>query len=583
MGARRVLLDCGAHPGFSDPARRFPDLASLPPLDVVVITHFHLDHAGALPLLRRLQPDVPVVMTAPTRSLAKLMLRDFFDTSAARGETVPFGEDDVSGAFSSVNDVEVGEAFDVPGEGSLRVDAFYAGHVLGAVMFRVSARGVGCVVYSGDYTVGPDVLLRGAEVPVFAESVDLFITETTYCSTVRKTSRRGSECELVDAILATLEAGGKVLIPVSALGRVHEIVALLTPLWAGSDAGDESCVDLSAVPVYVAAALMNRASKVYDAHAASWCGGAASEAANLRMPQLREFSTSNNWEVVETEGPVVMFATPGNLSAGYSLDVFRAWCGDPRNLVVVPGFCFSNAVAGRLGGGMGREVEVRCRLMNMSLAAHADAREIVRTVRRLRPTAVLLVHGEESKIATFEPRLRNALGGQVQVFAPVNGETVELGAAKPGRKKRRRLPDGADELKVEDAAEEPMGDKTEATVPVSVTERAFNTFVTQNVGDDWRQTIEDYRAGAGDKSKLKVEAGLARVPVDDGTSLMDRLFSEFIPDVQRLEDSPVDFTYKHVVTIKLDVTDSFVEATWDDRTHAEEGNFVIAALEESLS
>lgn len=602
LGTCRVLLDCGAHPGFADARRRFPDLASLPPLDAVVITHFHLDHAGALPLLRALQrrgdgggAPPPVLMTKPTRGLAALMLRDFFETSEAREQEMPFGDEDVREALDAVVEVGVGEVWRL---GGLSVEAYYAGHVLGAVMFRVSVRGAGCVVYSGDYTAGPDVLLGGADVPVVRERVDVFITETTYCSTIRKASRKGSESELVKAVVSALRDGGKVLIPVSALGRAQEIIAVLAPLWTDDDGGADDGGSLCHVPVYVAAGLMKRASAVYDESAADWCCGAARDASTLRMPQLREFRRGRDWDDVTAEGPMVMFATPGNLTSGVSQDVFRAWCGDPRNVVVVPGFCFSSSLAARLRDDGGGALDVRCRLVNMSLAAHADARGILRTVRRLRPRAVILVHGEESKIAAFEPRLRKALEGQVRVFAPANGDTVELAptAVRTVRRKRRRFSDapgkgdgGSEDVKTADAAgveARPGGDHggceagaTGCAPPVSGQERIFNAFVADNVDEDWRQAIEQYRSGAGDRSMRKIEAGLAKIPVEEGVSFMARLYADLIPDVERLEGSSIDFIYKDSVTVRHDGQKSVVEATWDDRTKAAEGNDVISALE----
>jgi Cft2 family RNA processing exonuclease len=91
---------------------------------------------------------------------------------------------------------------------------------------------------------------------------------------------------------------------------------------------------------------------------------------------------------------MVMFATPGNLSTGVSLDILRVWCGDARNVVVVPGYCFANTLAARLQEGCdsGEGMDIRCTLLNMSFSAHADARGITRTIRRLKPRAVMLVH-----------------------------------------------------------------------------------------------------------------------------------------------------------------------------------------------
>jgi integrator complex subunit 11 len=139
---------------------------------------------------------------------------------------------------------------------------------------------------------------------------------------------------------------------------------------------------------------------------------------------------------------MVVFAMPGNLSTGGSLDILRVWCGDARNVVVVPGYCFEITLAARLqaGGDSGEGMNIRCTLLNMSSSAHADARGITRTGSRLNPRAVMLVHENEAKMKAFQPLLREALGGSIPIYAPANGAELDLstvlqssGAANPRR------------------------------------------------------------------------------------------------------------------------------------------------------
>jgi Zn-dependent metallo-hydrolase RNA specificity domain len=94
-------------------------------------------------------------------------------------------------------------------------------------------------------------------------------------------------------------------------------------------------------------------------------------------------------------------------------------------------------------------------LLNMSISAHADARGITRTVRRLNPRAVMLVHGNEAKNKSFQPLLREALGGSIPIYAPANGTELHLptvlqssGAANPrrtGLKRKQSLAENPDD------------------------------------------------------------------------------------------------------------------------------------------
>jgi integrator complex subunit 11 len=279
-----VLLDAGAHPAYADSARRLPDFASLSPLDAVLVTHFHLDHAGALPALYELLAAAPpsLVMTAPTRSLAALMLADFHATSAARGQPPPFQHASIATCLASVTEIAQGEPeYSPPGAPDLSIAAHYAGHVFGAVMFLVTLLDHGTVVNSGDYLTTPDRHLRPSETPVFPRTLrpDVFITESTYCGTLRtgigvggcaggggdtaSSQRARVEADLFTSVLRVIRAREKILIPISALGRAHELIAMLAALWADHD--------LAHVPVHVTAGLMAKASLVYEAHAGDWC------------------------------------------------------------------------------------------------------------------------------------------------------------------------------------------------------------------------------------------------------------------------------------------------------------------------
>lgn len=435
LGHRHVLFDCGVHPGLANPRDRFPDVASLPALDAVVVTHFHLDHAGALPLLHSqtsFNPaNTPTVMTAPTKELCRLMLSDFVSTSAARKQYCPFGERDIAAMLQNVTTVELAQPFRPENADDIEIVASYAGHVLGAVMYSVTVDGVGACIFSGDFSMGAGKVLRGADIPVPEHRPDVFITEATYCGTVRRSGRNDAEAQFCQAILSTIAARGKVLVPVSALGHAHELVAALRSLWNRAELGH--------VPVYAVTGLLARASAVYQQFAGTWCStfveqekpraGEHDQHHHKRTLVLKEFSKARDWNAVTGDGPMVVFATPGNLSTGLSFDLFRQWCGDSRNTVIVPGYCFGNTLAAsvlsRSKLGSGHHVgDVKCRLVNMSFSGHADAVGITRAIRRLQPRKVVLVHGDAAKIVQFQGRLQTALGRHVQVHAPANGESI---------------------------------------------------------------------------------------------------------------------------------------------------------------
>lgn len=117
---------------------------------------------------------------------------------------------------------------------------------------------------------------------------------------------------------------------------------------------------------------------------------------------------------------MVLFSSPGMLHSGMSLEIFKKWCGEESNLLIIPGFCVSGTVGAKILSGQrrvrpplrplltasqiemedGGVVTVKMQVKNMSFSAHADARGIMQMIRTCRPRNVVLVHGEAGKMYT---------------------------------------------------------------------------------------------------------------------------------------------------------------------------------------
>lgn len=434
-----ILLDCGAHHGFAD-GRRFPDFSTLPVgvlsrLDAVLISHFHFDHAGALPLLTaKFGCCAPIYMTEPTRELTRLMLLDSCATSAVRGQHCPFSESDVNAALSRVQLLHTDTPVHVKGAPDVVVTALHAGHTLGAVMLHVRVANLS-VLYSGDYSLRPDRVLPFASVPSCLKP-NLFITEATYCNSERACTWRDGDADMSDAIIDTLKRRGKVLIPISAFGRVHAVCAALISRASG--------YHLHEIPMYVTSGLATDALAVYERFALEWtvqidrnppCIQCASRDASKSMRKrsrftstcshglirnLRPFNRNENWHVIDVSGPIILFATPGSLSSGVSRDVFKVWSTDADNLVVMPSAAFATSVASNSS----TLPNVRCKTVNMAVACHPDKTDILRMCRHVDPRSIMLVHGEKTKVLAFREHIEQLL--KVRCFAPANGGIVRI-------------------------------------------------------------------------------------------------------------------------------------------------------------
>ncbi|CAI5463924.1 unnamed protein product [Closterium sp. Yama58-4] len=363
VGGRVVMFDCGMHMGYQD-SRRFPAFPRLRAfshgqqsqgqrhgeehvvdytgiIDCVIITHFHLDHSGALPYFTQVCGyQGPVYMTYPTKALAPLMLEDYRRVAVERrgeGEEGLFSSADITAAVGRAIPVDIHQSIQV--NEHITITPYYAGHVLGAAMFHVQASNGASVLYTGeimdgivmasccDFNMAPDRHLGAARVDPRLRP-DLMISESTYATTIRE-SRRSREAEFLSRVHACMAAGGKVLIPVFAMGRAQELCVLLDEYWhrMGLD-----------VPIYLSAGLTSQATVFYKT-LLTWTNQHIQSAhANRNIFDFRHVRPFDR-ALLDAPSPMVLFATPGMLSGGLSLQAFKAWAPHPRNLLVLPGIC----------------------------------------------------------------------------------------------------------------------------------------------------------------------------------------------------------------------------------------------------
>ncbi|XP_012530305.1 integrator complex subunit 11 isoform X2 [Monomorium pharaonis] len=387
MGGKNIMLDCGMHMGFND-ERRFPDFSYIVPegpatsyIDCVIISHFHLDHCGALPYFTEMVGYTgPIYMTHPTKAIAPILLEDMRKVAVEQ----------------------------------LEIKAYYAGHVLGAAMFWIRV-GSQSIVYTGDYNMTPDRHLGAAWIDKCRP--DLLISESTYATTIRD-SKRCRERDFLKKVHECIDRGGKVLIPVFALGRAQELCILLETYWERMNLK---------VPVYFALGLTEKANNYYKMFI-TWTNQKIKKTFVQRnmfdFKHIKPFDKA----YIDNPGAMVVFATPGMLHAGLSLQIFKKWAPNESNMVIMPGFCVQGTVGHKVLNGSRRIefenrqiVEVKMAVEYMSFSAHADAKGIMQLIQYCEPKNVMLVHGEFAKMEYLKEKIKQEFG--VNCYNPANGET----------------------------------------------------------------------------------------------------------------------------------------------------------------
>lgn len=420
MGGKNIMLDCGMHMGYND-ERRFPDFSYIVPegpitsqIDCVIISHFHLDHCGALPYMSEIVGySGPIYMTHPTKAIAPILLEDMRKVAVERkGESNFFTSQNIKDCMKKVTAVTLHQSVMVDNE--LEIKAYYAGHVLGAAMFWIKV-GSQSVVYTGDYNMTPDRHLGAAWIDKCRP--DLLISESTYATTIRD-SKRCRERDFLKKVHECVENGGKVLIPVFALGRAQELCILLETYWERMNLK---------YPVYFAVGLTEKANNYYKMFI-TWTNQKIRKTFVQRnmfdFKHIKPFDKSN----IDNLGPMVVFATPGMLHAGLSLSIFKKWAPNENNMVIMPGFCVQGTVGHKILNGAkkvefetGQIVEVKMAVEYMSFSAHADAKGIMQLIQYCEPKNVMLVHGEAEKMEFLMHKIKEEFN--INCYNPANGET----------------------------------------------------------------------------------------------------------------------------------------------------------------
>ena len=127
---------------------------------------------------------------------------------------------------------------------------------------------------------------------------------------------------------------------------------------------------------------------------------------------------------------MVVFASPGMLHAGQSLNIFKNWASDPNNMVIMPGYCVAGTVGHAILNGAknvtidGKNINVNIKVEYMSFSAHADAKGIMQLITNTAPKNVLLVHGENDKMNFLKKQIEKEF--KINCYKPANGETQTI-------------------------------------------------------------------------------------------------------------------------------------------------------------
>lgn len=419
---KTIMFDCGIHPAFSGMAA-LPYFDEIDPstIDVLLITHFHLDHAASLPyFLEKTTFKGRVFMTHATKAIYKLLLSDYVKVSKVSVEDMLFDEQDILRSMDKIEVIDFHQTLEVNG---IRFWCYTAGHVLGAAMFMVDIAGVR-VLYTGDYSREEDRHLRAAELPQF--SPDVCIIESTYGVQLHQ-PRNIREKRFTDVIHSTVSQGGRVLIPAFALGRAQELLLILDEYWS-------SHPELHNVPIYYASPLAKRCMAVYQTYINAMNERIRNQFANSNPFDFKHISPLKSIDEFNDVGPSVVMASPGSLQSGLSRQLFDKWCAEKKNACVIPGYVIEGTLAKTIINEPkevtlmnGLTAPLNMQVHYISFSAHADCAQTTTFLEELMPPNIILVHGEANEMGRLKQKLVSFFADRnTKLYTPKNCQSVEM-------------------------------------------------------------------------------------------------------------------------------------------------------------
>ncbi|KAL9451576.1 hypothetical protein AB3S75_013188 [Citrus x aurantiifolia] len=419
---KTILFDCGIHPAYSGMAA-LPYFDEIDPsaIDVLLITHFHLDHAASLPyFLEKTTFSGRVFMTHATKAIYKLLLTDYVKVSKVSVEDMLFDEQDINRSMDRIEVLDFHQTVEVNG---IKFWCYTAGHVLGAAMFMVDIAGVR-VLYTGDYSREEDRHLRAAELPQF--SPDICIIESTYGVQLHQ-PRNIRERRFTDVIHSTISQGGRVLIPAYALGRAQELLLILDEYWSNHP-------EFHNIPIYYASPLAKKCMAVYQTYILSMNERICNQFANSNPFKFKHISPLNSIDDLSDVGPSVVMASPGGLQSGLSRQLFDIWCSDKKNACVIPGYIVEGTLAKTIISEPkevtlmnGLTAPLNMQVHYISFSAHADYAQTSTFLKELMPPNIILVHGESHEMGRLKTKLMTELADcNTKIITPKNCQSVEM-------------------------------------------------------------------------------------------------------------------------------------------------------------
>lgn len=417
-----IILDAGLSPRQSGEAA-LPEYGLLAnsPVNGIIVTHAHLDHIGGLPVAIQNFPHARVYMTPATVELANQLLYHYLLVQRKK-QGSGFTPLYTAGFLEAIHFLYQGFKYEHPfplhgyEDSGLRFSFYDAGHILGSAGVLIEWNGKR-IFYTGNTRKSRQFILRGARYP--EAPIDVLITESTYGAnpTAENVLRPAEVKRFAKSISERLRMGGVVLLPVFALGRTQEMIAMIHTLRVRNR--------IPVAPIYITGMGL-KINKTYDRLLHKIYPDF--DAGTLRAMTFDQWRKGS-----KLKGPAILLATSGMMLPGTaSFGFARSLAENPRNAIYFVGYADPETPGGLFRGQKYEELKalfgvenIACEVEIFQFSAHSNRRELLAMIQQMKPRNVIFVHGERPALEWMEENTRRTLP-RCRTIIPRKGEWYEF-------------------------------------------------------------------------------------------------------------------------------------------------------------
>jgi len=421
-GDQKIMIDCGLFQGLK-PLRLLNwdfQPIDVSEIDIVLLTHGHMDHSGYLPRLMKMGFNGAILGTHPTLDIAEIILLDsakIQEEEAARAKKKGYSKHKVPQPLYTIKDAESAIARFKPIPEGVWVDLFegikaqfvYNGHIIGSTFIELDVHGK-LFVFSGDVGRKEDLLMRAPKKP---ERADVLFVESTYGGRLHAEDDLREKLKTI--VLDTVEKGGTLIIPSFAVERAQTLMYLLWQLLENDE--------IPNIPMIMDSPMGANVLNVFRSH--KWWHKLPLNDC-IRMCQKFQIVQSfrETWEVIDNQAPKIVIAGSGMLSGGRVLTYLKKYLDRRETTILLAGFQAEGTRGRKLLEGAaelkiyGKYYPVAAEIINLQvLSAHADQAELLDWMSEIKddPEQVFIVHGERQAADTFRVKVRDVYGWNCSV------------------------------------------------------------------------------------------------------------------------------------------------------------------------